>query len=82
MSAAEPDATLGFQLEEPRWRRFGRRALTLPLAYGSLSLVALGLPLWLALAALADLITGGAAGAGQPSAASGCLGYAFWTCLA
>jgi 1-acyl-sn-glycerol-3-phosphate acyltransferase len=73
---------VSFQLAEPGWRRWGRRALSLPAIFGGLALVVLGLPLWLALAALADLITGGARRR-WPALRSVwlVLGYLFWTCF-
>jgi 1-acyl-sn-glycerol-3-phosphate acyltransferase len=73
---------VSFRLAEPLWRRWGRRALTLPLFYGGFLLVLLGLPLWLALAALADLMTGGARRR-WPAVRFVCLilGYTFWTCF-
>jgi 1-acyl-sn-glycerol-3-phosphate acyltransferase len=73
---------VSFQLSEPRWRRWGRRAISLPAIYVGLVLAVLGLPLWLALAALADLATGGARRR-WPKLRSVwlVLGYLGWTCF-
>ncbi|HEU4429578.1 MAG TPA: 1-acyl-sn-glycerol-3-phosphate acyltransferase [Myxococcota bacterium] len=83
MSGANALRPVTFQLEEPWLRRWARRAFTLPLAYGGLAVFALGLPIWLALGALADLASGGSKRR-WPIVRSVCLalGYAFWTCLA
>ncbi len=51
---------MSFQLEESWSRRWGRRALTLPGVYVGFLVMLFGLPLWLAIAALADLASGGA----------------------
>jgi 1-acyl-sn-glycerol-3-phosphate acyltransferase len=73
---------VSFQLSEPRWRRWGRRAISLPAIYVGFVLAALGLPLWLMLAALTDLITGGARRR-WPTLRSVwlVLGYLAWTCF-
>ncbi len=73
---------MSFQLEESRWTRWGRRAISLPAVYLGLALVALGFPGWLALGALADLATGGARRR-WPIVRSLFLlfGYLFWTCF-
>jgi 1-acyl-sn-glycerol-3-phosphate acyltransferase len=73
---------VSFQLEEPLWRRWGRRALTLPGFFAGFLLVLLGLPLWLTLAALADLATGGARRRWPAVRFTFLvLGYTFWTCF-
>ncbi len=51
---------MSFQLEESRWVRWSRRAVSVPTVLLALVVVAAGLPLWLALAALVDLASGGA----------------------
>jgi 1-acyl-sn-glycerol-3-phosphate acyltransferase len=73
---------VSFQLSEPRWRRWGRRALSLPAYFGGFALLACGLPLWLALGALADLATGGARRR-WPGVRFVLLllGYTFWDCF-
>ena len=73
---------MSFQLDEPRWLRWGRRALTLPAFYLGFALTLVGLPLWLALAALADLASGGAQRR-WPAVRFVLLvlGYTFWTCF-
>jgi 1-acyl-sn-glycerol-3-phosphate acyltransferase len=73
---------VSFQLEEPRWQRWGRRALTIPAVFLGLVVVAAGLPLWLLLAALADGVSGGARKR-WPLVRSVLLllGYLFWVCF-
>jgi 1-acyl-sn-glycerol-3-phosphate acyltransferase len=73
---------VSFRVEESRWVRWGRRALTVPAIYLGLAIAALGFPLWLSLAALADLLTGGARRR-WPLVRSAflVLGYLFWACF-
>jgi 1-acyl-sn-glycerol-3-phosphate acyltransferase len=73
---------VSFQLEESRARRWSRRALTLPGVFLGFALVTLGLPIWLAGAALADLVSGGARRR-WPLVRSVflLLGYFFWVCF-
>lgn len=73
---------MSFQLDEARWRRWGRRALSLPAFLAGFLLMGIGLPLWLSLAALADLVTGGARRR-WPAVRFVflLLGYTFWTCF-
>jgi 1-acyl-sn-glycerol-3-phosphate acyltransferase len=73
---------VSIRVEEPRWLRWSRRAVTLPAIYLGLVLAAAGLPLWLALAALADFANGGARRR-WPIVRSVwlALGYLFWTCF-
>lgn len=73
---------MSFQLEESRARRWSRRALTLPGVFLGFALVTLGLPIWLAGAALADLVSGGARRR-WPLVRSVflLLGYFFWVCF-
>lgn len=73
---------MSFQLEESRLGRWGRRAISLPTIYLGLAIVALGFPFWVALAALADLATGGARRR-WPVVRSAflVLGYFFWVCF-
>jgi len=73
---------VSFQLSEPRWRRWGRRAISLPAIYLGLVVAVLGLPVWLTLAALADLVSGGARRR-WPAFRSVwlVLGYLAWTCF-
>jgi hypothetical protein len=73
---------VSFQLAESRWRRWGRRALTLPLFYLGFLLILLGFPVWLGLAALVDLASGGARRR-WPAVRFLflLLGYTYWTCL-
>ena len=71
---------MSFAVQESRWARWGRRALSLPAIYGGFALVTIGLPALLALAALADLASGGARRR-WPLVRSVFLlwGYLFWT---
>ena len=71
---------MSFRLEESRWVRWPRRAVSVPAVLGLLVAVAAGLPLWLALAALADLASGGARRRWPIVRSVGLLlGYLWWT---
>lgn len=71
---------MSFQLEESRWVRWPRRAVSVPTVLGLLVVVAAGLPFWLALAALVDLASGGARRRWPIVRSVGLLlGYLWWT---
>jgi 1-acyl-sn-glycerol-3-phosphate acyltransferase len=73
---------VSFRVDESVGSRWGRRLLTVPAIYLGLAVVALGFPVWLLLAALADLATGGARRR-WPLVRSAflVLGYLFWVCF-
>lgn len=73
---------MSFQLQESRGVRWSRRLVTLPAIYLGLAIVVVGFPFWLALAALADVATGGVRRR-WPIARSAflVLGYLFWVCF-
>ena len=71
---------MSFQLQESRWVRWPRRAVSVPTVLGLLVVVAAGLPFWLALAALVDLASGGARRRWPIVRSVGLLlGYLWWT---
>jgi 1-acyl-sn-glycerol-3-phosphate acyltransferase len=73
---------VSFELRESRAVRWGRRAISVPAVYAGFVLTTLGFPLWLALAAAADLLSGGARRR-WPVVRSLFLvwGYFFWVCF-
>ncbi|MBM4383973.1 MAG: 1-acyl-sn-glycerol-3-phosphate acyltransferase [Deltaproteobacteria bacterium] len=73
---------MSFEVRESRWTRWGRRALSVPAVYLGLAITTLGLPLWLALAAIADVASGGPRRR-WPLVRSVVLlwGYFFWVCF-